>query len=498
MNTRARTSGHLGSAPFLALLGFGAVLFMPRIAASQSKPVGWHGDSGFYSGTSIPSNWWEAKNTVWSRAIAKAGNGSPVVAGNLVIVNSEPTQVRAMDRRNGAVRWKTEILAMDALPKAERKKVRRQLQKLRSTEKKLDKIQHKLYRLMRKTRSGDATEADLAKTASLQKKQNALMIRVTQTAQYGAPQPFEFIGYSSATPLVHKKRIFVVMGTGVVAALNLKGKRLWTRKVSEQPKGMQGYQRGNAASPLWVNGLLIVSLDHVYGINPDDGTIVWTGPKFTDFGTPAVMKLAGGHVLITANGAVIDAKTGNVLRERVDRVWYNGPVVDGDIVYFLGSDAPAEGPILTKGHARALRLSWDGRGALHTNRLWDVTLRTDRYYGTPIVHGGFLYGVSRRGTMYAIRTENGEIVFEADLKKSAYTDFYSSPVLTDGRLFVIESHGWLHEVQVRPEHKVLNSHAGSHKLYGGPKEVRASPFVMGSEVYLYTRSHLNRVQKRKR
>lgn len=85
----------------------------PEFRASKESPLGWRGDgTGRYPGATPPTEWSATKNVKWSAAVGK-GYASPILAGDLVIVSSEPNLLVALGRADGKERWRLETTPAD-------------------------------------------------------------------------------------------------------------------------------------------------------------------------------------------------------------------------------------------------------------------------------------------------------------------------------------------------------------------------------------------------
>lgn len=98
-------------------LGGEAPLGSPEFAG----PFGWRGDgTGRYHAATPPLEWSPSKNLRWSAEVG-TGYASPVLAGSLVVVASEPNLLTALDRGDGRKVWshavKAEGPAADYKPK---------------------------------------------------------------------------------------------------------------------------------------------------------------------------------------------------------------------------------------------------------------------------------------------------------------------------------------------------------------------------------------------
>jgi outer membrane protein assembly factor BamB len=195
-------------------------------------------------------------------------------------------------------------------------------------------------------------------------------------------------------------------------------------------------------------------------VNPRNGKILWEGPSYADYGTPAVMKVGKRIIVITSSGRALDAKSGRVLAKGLGEVWFSSPVVKGDRLYFAGSIGPEietsnneieEHKITPTGEAiakiRAVQVRGVRGGKLDWRILWETPLLQDNYFSSPATDGTTLYAVSHHGHLTAVNVKSGAILYHKSLRKHGYDDVYASPIISNERIIVLESHGAITSVK---------------------------------------------------
>jgi outer membrane protein assembly factor BamB len=212
-------------------------------------------------------------------------------------------------------------------------------------------------------------------------------------------------GYTSATPATDGKRVYAVFGTGVAAAYDLDGKLLWSRLI-ERPK----HPWGHCASPLFVDGKLLVHVETLVALDPADGSEIWRQPAETwpnprkkQWGSPVATRIGDVDVVVSVAGNVLRASTGEVLFPRLAHIEFCAPLVTDGVAYFIG-----------KGKGRAVRLpeTLDGKPTV----LWETETAKERYYASPVVHDGLLYAISQRGNFSAFDAASGKELYRQKYK----------------------------------------------------------------------------------
>jgi outer membrane protein assembly factor BamB len=277
-------------------------------------------------------------------------------------------------------------------------------------------------------------------------------------------------GYTSATPTTDGKRVFVVFGTGVAAAYTIDGEPLWTRLV-ERPK----HPWGNCASPLLLDGKLLVHVETLVALDPATGEDLWRQPAETwpnprkkQWGSPVATRIGETDVVISVMGNVLRASDGKILFPKLGHIEFCAPVVVDGIAYFIG-----------KGKGRAVRLpkTLDGQPEV----IWETKTAKERYYASPVVHDGLLYAISQRGAFSAFDAKTGKELYRiqyllADTVKDPNAA-YTSVTLAGDALFFAGMNGQVVVVATGREYKQLARNTLE-------KSLRSNPVFEGTRMYL--------------
>ena len=262
-----------------------ALLITAIVAAA---PTGWLGDgTGHFEG-SVPTGWSADAPGGWVTSLSDWSNASPVVVGEKVCVTIEPLSVVCLSTATGKQLWSHEVTYLDTVVAADRPRVaaeqaeaQRLAEALRSKERELNKLK----RAMRKARgSGDARARSEALVAEI----GPLKEQLDRFAYLRPPDPIDIMGTAPSTPLTDGSALYVLMGNGVAASLTLDGAVRWARHLGRPAQRMRGFHKGQAASPLLVNGVLVAPLNHLTGLDPATGKVLWTRAEpYLDFGPRA-------------------------------------------------------------------------------------------------------------------------------------------------------------------------------------------------------------------
>ncbi|MEM7394023.1 MAG: PQQ-binding-like beta-propeller repeat protein, partial [Verrucomicrobiota bacterium] len=280
------------------------------------------------------------------------------------------------------------------------------------------------------------------------------------------------LGYSHgprATPVVDGNRVYVMGPDGMLICLTLlDGRELWRVDTAKQ-FGVIQYFFGAGSSPIVEGDLLIaiiggspgqaanVNLTRVRG---DDSGIVafdkWTGEvkyRITDalasFASPRVVTVgdrrwglafARGELIgFEPAGGAIDFRFPWKARIK-SGVSAATPAVVGDEVFITEAYDP--GGCLLKIRPGGHEVVWQDEPRKRERRL-------QSHWSTPVVHEGFLYGLSGRYSsrcrLRCVDWKTGEVQWDAKSRGLA------SLIHADGHLIVLTEYGVLHAVKADPE-----------------------------------------------
>ena len=356
---------------------------------------------GVSSGKNLPTEWGPGKNVAWKVALSGEGDSSPIVWENRVFLTAArdkgtSCRVIAFDRDSGKVVWDKEVF-----------------------------------------------------------KQNTK--RMQERNSLAAP-----------TPVTDGKRVYAFFGGGGAAAVDFDGNVAWTNTENHFYS-----QHGLGASPVLYNDLLLMPWDHSIKEGPDmkigwqtpwDKAYVWALDKNTGkerykamrgssrigHMTPRVVQVEGKPQLVSASGDVVggfDPDTG-------ERIWWvrsggegtTPSPIFGDGVVYTSSGFPTNEPYAA---IRAFRLGGKGE-VTKQNLIWE------QKKGVPMIPSllladGLLYSVKENGILQCMEPSSGEIIYTERLEGT----YSASPVLADGKIYILNDDGNTTVIRPGREYKAL-------------------------------------------
>ncbi len=259
-----------------------------------------------------------------------------------------------------------------------------------------------------------------------------------------------------ATPSISDGIVFAFTGDGVLAALSAKdGKELWTANVPKQLKGSPS-EYGMSCSPLVVGKLVVVHSGSesaaVAAFDVQSGKLVWkSATGKAGYSSPLLMELAGKNqiVTLTAAGAFgMNPDDGTVL-------WKFPFVTEYDCNTACPVQVDESSVLISAGENHGsvlLQISGSGK-TFAAKELWsslgkDSQLRAE--WQTPVIHEGYLYGLDNNGSagpitnLVCIRLKDQKTMWQ----KARFGK--SNLILADGKLFLTTMNGDVVIVEATP------------------------------------------------
>lgn len=253
----------------------------------------------------------------------------------------------------------------------------------------------------------------------------------------------------NATPLVAGNRLFTLGVTGIVNAWDTAtGKQLWTRDFSKSIDTSKMFC-GTAASPLIVNGRLVVQIGsdihggQVLGLNPATGATEWEwrglGPGYA---SPMVIELGGSQQIVTMTESSIvslDGKTGKELWSvPFPDEWHENIATP----LWTGAHLVVSG---TRQGTHAYALAQTG-GKWQATESWknpDIAM----YMSSPVFGDGLIYGHSskRKGQFFAIDAKTGAVRWATEGREGEHASLLLTPqhvvILTNSADLIVAKRG---------------------------------------------------------
>ncbi len=417
------------------LLTASLLLAFPAAAPAEDWPH-WRGPrlDGTSAETGLPVKWSATENVAWKTPIPGTGHSSPIVHGDRVFVTSALVQEQkrvllCLDRKTGKVLWKRDVVETPAEPK------------------------HKLNSYASSTPATDGKHVWVT------------FVRLRKKAEGEGPptQPRE----RSPVPAD-------LVPEMVAACYTMDGEKVWERVPG------RFYSRHGFCSPpipykdtIILNGdqdaaAFLVALDRATGeerwrVDRPNRTRSYCAPLIVEAGGRTQMVLSGSMTVTS-----YDPDTGKLL-------WK----LDGPTEQFVASLVYADGVFfLTAGFPdyHNMGISPEGKVLWHESR---TVAKKAAYVPSPVAHAETFFMMSDLGWLSAFETTTGKRRFMERLGPH----HSASPVVADGRLYIIDDDGVTHVLAAGPTFEPLARNPLGEECY-------ASPAVSRGQLFIRTANHL--------
>jgi hypothetical protein len=303
--------------------------------------------------------------------------------------------------------------------------------------------------------------------------------------------------FASETPVTDGERVYVYFGSiGLLTALDLSGKRLWTKELGAYD-GRQAF--GTAASPALHQDRVIVVHDNTTGsfiaaFNKNTGEEIWRvrRDEVENWSTPYIWENELRTEIVTSGLRRVRSYglDGKLLWE-LSGMTVNvtpTPFAQYGLVY-INSGYPGASPrpvyAVRPGASGDISLKPDET----SNRfiVWYQPL-LGTYNTSSLVYGDYYYTLLDRGFLLANDARTGKQIYGRTRIAGDATAFTSSPWGYNGKIFLLSEDGDTFVVQAGPEFKLLGKNTLNEMTLATPAVVRGSLIIR-------TQSKLYRIAK---
>lgn len=449
------------------------------VVAVFSLAAGWRHDGTGRSAEGDSSMVGARDTAVVKVPLPSGGFSSPVVVGDQVYLTTEPTELMAVDGRTGAIRWRHDHPVLDALLEVDQRPARALASLAVAAEEELSRMQAEYGRLIRRARGGDeAAQATLEATSS---KMDELRETVESAAHLRPSGIDPAIGYASPTPTADGSGVYALFGTGVLVARSPSGEVRWQRWLGPSLDLMRGFTGGSTASPILVDGTLVVGHNKLHAIDPATGQDRWVGFTWDHYAAAAPVEVEGTWYLATPGGELLRLSDGELVGDGLGDIWYVSPYVIDQTVIYAGGHSEGKNRETGTVPVVAWDLSVGSNGEIEHKARWSSTLDTaDPVVSGPVSDGEELFVVTRKGLLYTLSLQTGEVL--SSTRIDGYEMVYPSPVSVNDRLFLTCGNGAWFEVEAKPNGRVVRE--------GSLDPMTASPVFLESVGWIRTEYEL--------
>jgi outer membrane protein assembly factor BamB len=284
------------------------------------------------------------------------------------------------------------------------------------------------------------------------------------------PRVTDDTGLAAPTMAVDGQGVYAIFATGNVVAFDLAGNMLWGRNLGV-PKNHYGH---SSSLQVW-DGKLIIQYDtntkgRMLALNTSNGESIWDvdRPVHISWASPALIEVDGKIQIVTSSDPFVmghDLQTGAEIWRVEAMMGEVGPsVAYEDGLVFASNE-----------YARLV--------AVEPKPGTEYTWEDDEYLSeaaSPVAYDGLLYLATSYGVLVCYDTKTGEKQWEKEFDEG----FYSSPMIADGKLYIVDLAGITHIIKAGREGTVIGAPELGEGGYALPVFADGLVYLRGSE-HLY-------------
>ena len=392
---------------------------------------------------------YDSRNILWMTPLPGRSTSTPVLVGDRLFVMAEPDELLCLNKNSGRVLWTAAVNPYEALASAEKA----------ANPAYAGRVDPLVARLRKET---DRSKR-LRLRAEIQKVLAEIdPTRFTLRADGHFESHFGIVGFTMPTPVSDGRRVYVWVGTGVAACFEPDGRRRWVTRVEADDLTY-------GSSPVLADGVLVVFLNGLYGLDAETGRLRWRQRKVRhNVGALLGATVAGAPVVVTQRGDLVRPADGEVLFRPRDStatgdIGWAPPVILGDRMYLPRYGVAALG---------VWDLSAARPGAWAPRLLKQIELPSeihkgpggrwvDRWTaGSPLVWDGIAYETDIYQNLYAVELPSGKLLYRKALDLEGLTHYNAvavaaSPTLVGKHVLVPDNQGTTLVLEPGPEFRAV-------------------------------------------
>jgi len=285
------------------------------------------------------------------------------------------------------------------------------------------------------------------------------------------PDVLDETGFAAPTATTNGRYVAAIFGTGELVCVNMEGERIWAKHL-----GIPKNHYGHASSLISHRHLLFVQYDQtdnsqLLAFDLASGNPAWQVKRGDiSWSSPILIDNRGRMELILTNCKAVDSydpKNGKLL--------WHVDCLDGEVapsaayadgVVFVASEGAPASAIDVGSHGSGPKILWQ----------WDETLPDA---ASPLANEDYLILPTGFGVISCLNGKTGKVFWEHEFDDG----FYSSPILVDDHVYVIDLSGGMQIFRMDDKFELL----GVSKI---GEDAYATPAFVGDRIYIRGLTHL--------
>lgn len=301
--------------------------------------------------------------------------------------------------------------------------------------------------------------------------------------------------HANSTLATDGERLIALFGSEGLYAYDLKGKLLWKKDLGVLDAGYfqaPEAQWETGSSPIVHDNVVVVQADvqknsFLAAFDADNGKELWRTARgdVPTWGTPTTHQTKAGVQLVVNGWRHIggyDFKTG----KEIWRLKGGGdipvptPVVHDGLIYITNAHGPAA-PVYAIRDTATGDITPAAGETSNDGIAWSYP-RDGGYMCTPLVYRGLVYVVKYNGVLSVYDAKSGERKFQERLAGGT-SAFTSSPIASDGRVYLASEDGHVYVLKAGPAFEVLADNDMG-------ESVLATPAISEKTLFYRTQVHV--------
>jgi outer membrane protein assembly factor BamB len=284
------------------------------------------------------------------------------------------------------------------------------------------------------------------------------------------PKTTDDTGLAAPTVTTDGRRVYAIFATGDVIAFNMNGKRLWAKNL-----GVPDNHYGHSSSLISWKEKLFIQYDTNEGgkiitLNVFNGDIIWQKNRDSriSWASPILAPVDGELQLVLSGVPIVAGYN----LENGNEIW--------SVDCMMGEVGPS--PAYSDGNIFAAN-EYARLVAINSDNDYQIDWEKSEYLpevASPVVSDNLLFLATSYGVVVCYDATTGEKYWEMECDNG----FYSSPVVADGKVYVIDMSGTTHIMEVSKELKLVGEPELGEKAFATPAFDQNRIYIRGSE-YLY-------------
>ena len=281
------------------------------------------------------------------------------------------------------------------------------------------------------------------------------------------PRVTEDTGLAAPTMAVDGNRVYAIFATGDVVAFDMNGNKIWGRNLGV-PRNHYGH---SSSLQVWGNKVVVQydtsTSGRMLALNTATGETIWDveRPVRVSWASPVLAEVDGKIQVLTTSDPYVsghDLETGAEL--------WKVEAMMGEVG---ASVAFGSGLVFaTNEYARLVAIK---PGAEAT-----VAWENDEYLAeasSPVAYNGLLYTATSYGVLACYDAKTGEMKFEKEFDDG----FYSSPIIADGKLYILDMSGVTHILKADATGTIIGQPELGEGGYAVPAMADGLIYIRGEE-----------------